>query len=307
MRTLAVIVRFAQLDQFRHTLFDAYLRTPAKDLFRLAEIGEGMTYIAQPSRQVFDRATDHLGNPIDRYSAAASDIQCTAVGYFAVDRQQIGPYDVPNMGEVARLCAIAMNREWSAFPSLPEKNAEYSHIRPRGRHAWPEDIEVAKRQGLHSVKLMKQVRVLFADQLLQGVRIEGVRRHLFVQRERVLIPIDRRRAREYDPPHTRIPRCYQNVQRPERIYHMSFRGLIDRQRNAGQCRLVKDRIDTSECGRDRIKIADVGLNQCSPWIQIPAAASRKVIEDLYAKTARDECIGKMRANEPCAPGYEHPS
>jgi hypothetical protein len=266
-----------------------------------------MTYIAQSSRQVFDRATDHLGNPIDGYSAAASDIQCTAVGYFAVDRQQIGPYDVPNMGEVARLCAIAMNREWSALAALSEKNAKYSHIRPRGRHAWPEDIEVAKRQGLHSVKLMKQVRVLFADQLLQGVRIEGVRRHLFVQRERVLISIDRRRAREYDPPHTRIPRCHQNVQRPERIYHMSFRGLIDRQRNAGQCRLVKDRIDTSECGHDGIKIADVGLNQCSSWIQIPVLAGRKVIQDLDAKTAFDECIGKMRANEPRTTGYEHSS
>src|SRR5260370_2754207 len=148
-----------------------------------------MTYIAQSSRQVFDRATDHLGNPIDRYSAASSDIQCTAVGYFAVDRQQIGAYDVPNMGEVARLCAIAMNREWSAFAALPEKNAKYSHIRPRGRHSWPEDVEVAERQGLHSVELMKQVRLLFADQLFQSVRIESIRRHLFVLRQRVPLSI----------------------------------------------------------------------------------------------------------------------
>ena len=63
---------------------------------------------------------------------------------------------------------------------------------------------------------MEHARVLFADILLQRVRIQRIRRHRLDQRHRRLIAVHRRRSRVHDAPDfpDRAPRSARSASRP---------------------------------------------------------------------------------------------
>ena len=111
-------------DELAETLLDHHLRSPSEDLLGLANVGQRVTRIARPRRNLDGCAANHRRDPIDAYVAAASDVQRATVRNRRVHGEQIGADHVSDVGEIAALLAVA-----PSWPGKPSKSC--SRERPR--------------------------------------------------------------------------------------------------------------------------------------------------------------------------------
>ncbi len=86
---------------------------------------------------------------------------------------------------------------------------------------------------------------------------------------------------------------------------MSLDRPFDREPDARQRGRMKDAIDAGEGWFDRRRLADIGLDQLSAWVEVFAIAGQKIVEHAHGKSAFEQRVGQMRPDEAAAARDQH--
>src|SRR5437879_1410111 len=135
------------------TFFEADPGLPAKELARTHDVRPGVADVAGPLMLLvaLDRAAedgcDRVGELVDRGRASGRDVEHRAADAVRFRRQHVRLDDVLDVGEVASLLAVAVDRD---RPSVRDRGDEARNDRRilRGRIlVRAEDVEVPQRDG----------------------------------------------------------------------------------------------------------------------------------------------------------------
>ena len=211
-------------------------------------------------------------------------------------------HHVGDVGEIARLAAVAINRRLAAGQHGGDEQRDHGRvlavrILPRAK-----DVEVADRHGLETVRVREGLAVEFGGQLGGAIRRERGGQIGLAFRRRRLIAIGAARAGIDQSPHAGLLRLVQQVERAGDAGRVGVQRPLDAARHAGQRGIVKDAIDAAHGLGHRGRIGDVGFDEFDPVAnrgQVAQVAGAQVVEHPHPIAARDQRLGNVRANETC--------
>src|SRR6266487_4671907 len=126
---------------------------------------------------MFRGPADKLGYPVDRSVLTGSDVDDLSFAYpFACGGEDIGADDVADMGEIARLLAVAGYGHRATLKALLDEFCNYKRIGALCRSARTVYIEVAQTGRRQPIYIPEEPAVEFTRVLLQTVGANRVRR-----------------------------------------------------------------------------------------------------------------------------------
>ena len=220
------------------------------------------------------------------------------------ERGEGGVDDVADEDVVARLPPVAEDFRRPAAGETTHEDRDDAGlavwILARSVH-----VAVAKRDVRRLVEPVVGRQVLLAGELRGAVR--GERPPLrILGRRRVALAVDRTARRGEDHLRAVAPRRLEHAQRPEHVHVGVVDRILDgdahvRLRREVEARLRPDLVE------DGVRVgADVALVEARALGHILAAAVAQVVEDVHLVAARDQRVGHVRADEPCAAGDDGP-
>ncbi len=170
----------------------------------------------------------HGGDEVEhRLGVAAADVADVARG----SRRRCGAerrvHDVGDVGEVARLLAVAEDDRPSALDRKPHEARHHAAVLRRRVLTRTEHVEVPQRHGLEPIDGGESARVLLGGQLGHGVGGDRLRHQVFTFGHGGVGAVDRRRRSQHNAPDGVVARRQKHVQRArdvglvrgERILH----------------------------------------------------------------------------------------
>ncbi len=186
-----------------------------------------------------------------------------------------------HISEVARLLAIAENLRRRTRKRRFYEQREHARIGARRILPRPVHVEVAQRHRLQPEHAGKDVAVILAHQLLQGVRRFRPGRHLLDLGQDFRIAVGRRGCRVDDAAGASLLRRPQNVERSIDVALMRRNRVVDRARHGGNRRLVKHHRRAANNRRDGRVVANIGalkLEGALHLFEIPFIAGEKIVD-----------------------------
>ena len=224
-----------------------------------------------------------------------------------VGREQVRRDDVLDVGEVARLLAVAVDGDG---PALGDRADEPRHDRRilRGRVlAAPEDVEVPQRDGLDPVHPREADAEPLRSELGDGVGGDRVRRLRLDAWERSAVAVDGRRRRGHDAPDPLVPGSEQHVERALDVDRGRRQRVLHRARHGAQRALVEDDLDAADGRVHALVRAEVALDHLDvppELCEVRPAAGREVVQHADVVASLEERLDEVRADEAGAAGDE---
>ena len=131
---------------------------------------------------------------VQRNAAAGRDVDDLAGRLRRLAGAQHAVDDVGDVGEVARLLAVAVDDRLAVLEKRRREERDDAGVRRSRILPRTEDVEVANRHRLEAVQPREHLAVLFGDELLQRVRRQRSGRHVLALRQRRRVAVGGRRA-----------------------------------------------------------------------------------------------------------------
>jgi hypothetical protein len=165
----------APVERVPKPLFERDNRRIAEQPVRLVDIRLGILdvpdscFLVDRSQAAADNPAHDIEQLIEGNTARGGDVDHFAGGVCRLAGAQHAVHDVGDVGEVAGLLTVALNRRRTAFEQRRGEQRDDARIgRPRIL-ARPEYVEIADRDGLEAIELREHLAVLLGDQLLQRI------------------------------------------------------------------------------------------------------------------------------------------
>jgi len=187
---------------------------------------------------------------------------------------------VVNVGEVARLFAVAENSRLSILQKRRAKLRQHSGIRRTGILPRPENVEVAERGVLQAVAAAKRLKVKLANVFRNSVRGNGLRLHGLDLWQRRRLAISRRRCGEHHALDLQFLCRDQNVERAINIYFVRLDGVLDRARHGCARGQVQHIFRFVHRFSHHLDVGDAALDEgnfVADFRQVVFLAGRKVV------------------------------
>src|SRR6185312_6251839 len=123
-------------------------------------------------------SADHFGQIIDRYAPAIARVE-NARGGGSCRQESVRCCDIFHVHEIARLLAIAMNRDRFMLQGALDKNRHSGGILAFRILARTKDVEIAEAGRLQSTFVSKYFAIVFTVELGDGVRTFWLGEHGF--------------------------------------------------------------------------------------------------------------------------------
>ena len=243
---------------------------------------------------------------VHRRGSARGDVEDLAAHAGRVAGAERRVDDVPDVREVARLLAVAVDRHGLAGGDrLDEQRYRRRVLRVR---ALPraEDVEVAEDDGLERlVDAAEADAVPLRRELRDAVRRDRVARLLLRRRQLPARPVDGRRRREDDAAHLFVARGEQDVQRPLDVDRARRERILHRARHRAERAEVVDGLRPAHGVVHTLVAAQLALDDLDvEAVEVRAVAGGEVVEHAHLVAALEQRADEVRADEAGAAGDE---
>ncbi len=251
---------------------------------------------------------DQRQEPVHRRRLpAAADVERHAVGLGRrLRRAQVRLDDVVDVGEVARLLAVAVHLGAGAGEAGHREPRHDRRVLGLGVLPRPVDVEVAQRHRRHAVAAIHAGAVDLERELAGRVRRARRERHRLPQRELGLVPVDRAAARGHDHG-AGVARGEQHVQGSAHVHVGREPRLLHRPRHRALGALVVDR-GAAACrvGHGRL-VAQVRLDEphLGRLAQVVEGAVGEIVEADDLGPVGHEPTAQMGTDESSGSCHEH--
>ena len=215
--------------------------------------------------------------------------------------------NVVDKSEIARLLAIAVNRNPPTLQEGCNEEGDDSRILACGVLPRSEDVEIAKTHGLESIGPTEYLAVLFAGQFGDSIGRNGAGSDAFVFGKFRILAVDRRRRRVHDAPNVVLTSGIEEGQRPFDVDLVCCDGIPDRSGNRGERPLVEDDFDIASCLVHDVVTSKISFDQVDAVgkrAQVGPLTGREVIEDANRVPVLQKRPHQIGSDKSCAAGYE---
>ena len=209
-----------------YALLDRNGRLPAKFLFDPSRVSECAIRLARPLGNMHrGRRLEEFRQVVDRHGIVTADVETQPyLARFGGANQ--GVDGIGNIGEIARLLAVAKNYRLSFFQIHRAEFREHSGIRRSGILPRPEHVEITQRHVFQAITAPENLQIQFAHKLGNSVRRNRHRPHVAQRHEQSP-------GRRAGLPDVSRPHSSQALRPRARVRHSGIgggRGIVPRSR-----------------------------------------------------------------------------
>ena len=283
-----------------------------------ADVGQRVRHVAHPGRRVLalEGASEHALEPRDDVEQARAAAAADIVGLARDGRrrrargEQVGRHDVVDIGEVARLRAVAVDLQRLALDAPEDEARDHRGVLALGVLAGPEHVEVAQADGLDTEEAAPDGGVDLAGDLGGRIGRDGRRGLALALGQVGILAVDRRRGGvDHAGLLLLLGRRVQHVQGAGDIGGIAAQRVGHRARHRAHRRLVEHRGHAAHRPLHRLGVAEVAADDLELLVaagegQVVPAARREIIEDPDAVPLVEKALRHVRADEACAAGHK---
>src|SRR5207245_2685714 len=303
--TVAPEARDEVLAGAAHARREIHLRAIAEQPLRLRDVGERVAHVARARRGVgarqaaVEEVADRVGDGDERVARAAGDVEDLARHPRRRHREQVSLHHVVDVGEVARLLAVAVHLERLARERLGEEARDHGRVLRLRVLPRPEDVEVAQAHRLEPVEAREGLAVVLRRQLGDRVGRDRPGGEGLDLGERRVVAVDRGRRRVHHAPHARVAAGQEEDERPGHVHLVGAERVVDRARHGAERRLVKHAVHPRDGAAYHGRVAQVALDHLDARLRrqvlaLAAGAARAATPLLALPLALEESAGVAR-------------
>ena len=213
---------------------------------------------------------------------------------------EVGVDDVPHVGEVPALLAVAIDDGRLAGEQRGREAADDAAVGGAGILARAEDVEVAQAERLQPEQAVEDAEVVLAGELLGRIGRERTRLHRLALGKRRCVAVDRGRAGIDEPPDARVAGGQEHREGGGAVRAVTAQGVGHRPGHAGDGSFVEHRLDASHRAPRGGRVGAVAaedLDVCLHGGQVPAVAREEVVDHPHPVAAAHQRLHDVGPDE----------